>query len=55
MEAKLDGVLIIALDEFEKIEDLIEAKKIPIDFMGFLRGLVQMSSKVGFAFAGLHT
>uniref|UniRef100_UPI0026083AB3 AAA family ATPase n=1 Tax=uncultured Nostoc sp. TaxID=340711 RepID=UPI0026083AB3 len=55
VEAKLDGGLIIALDEFEKIEDLIEAKKIPIDFMGFLRGLVQMSSKVGFAFAGLHT
>ncbi|MEH2451130.1 ATP-binding protein, partial [Nostoc sp.] len=55
VEARLDGGLIIALDEFEKIEDLIEAKKIPIDFMGFLRGLVQMSSKVGFAFAGLHT
>ncbi|ODG98228.1 ATPase [Nostoc sp. KVJ20] len=55
VEAKLDGGLIIALDEFEKIEDLIEAKKIPIDFMGFLRGLVQMSSKIAFAFAGLHT
>ncbi|WP_292840521.1 ATP-binding protein [Nostoc sp. NMS8] len=55
VEAKLEGGLIIALDEFEKIEDLIEAGKIPIDFMGFLRGLVQMSSKVGFAFAGLHT
>ncbi|MFW9260650.1 AAA family ATPase, partial [Nostoc sp. CALU 546] len=55
VEAKLDGGLIIALDEFEKIEDLIEAGKIPIDFMGFLRGLVQMSSKIAFAFAGLHT
>ena len=55
VEANLDGGLIIALDEFEKIEDLIEAKKIPIDFMGFLRGLVQMSSKIAFAFAGLHT
>ncbi|MEA5599605.1 ATP-binding protein [Nostoc sp. UHCC 0252] len=55
VEAKLEGGLIIALDEFEKIEDLIEAKKIPIDFMGFLRGLVQMSSKIAFAFAGLHT
>ncbi|MDF5708393.1 MAG: ATP-binding protein [Nostoc sp. S4] len=55
VEASLDGGLIIALDEFEKIEDLIEAKKIPIDFMGFLRGLVQMSSKIAFAFAGLHT
>ncbi len=47
--------LIIALDEFEKIEELIEAGKIPKNFMGFLRGLVQMSSKVAFAFAGLHT
>ncbi|MBN3894936.1 MAG: helix-turn-helix domain-containing protein, partial [Nostoc sp. NOS(2021)] len=55
VEANLEGGLIIALDEFEKIEDLIEAKKIPIDFMGFLRGLVQMSSKIAFAFAGLHT
>ncbi|PHK38601.1 ATPase [Nostoc linckia z15] len=55
VEANLDGGLIIALDEFEKIEDLIEAGKIPIDFMGFLRGLVQMSSKIAFAFAGLHT
>ncbi|MDZ8065639.1 MAG: ATP-binding protein [Nostoc sp. DedQUE08] len=55
VEAYLDGGLIIALDEFEKIEDLIETKKIPIDFMGFLRGLVQMSSKIAFAFAGLHT
>ncbi|MFN6436649.1 MAG: AAA family ATPase [Nostoc sp. DedSLP01] len=55
VEAKLEGGLIIALDEFEKIEDLIEAKKIPMDFMGFLRGLVQMSSKIAFAFAGLHT
>ncbi|GAA6622542.1 CHAT domain-containing protein [Scytonema sp. NUACC26] len=52
----LDGTsLIIALDEFEKIEDLIAAGKIPVDFMEFLRGLVQMNSKVAFAFAGLHT
>lgn len=55
VEAQLEGGLIIALDEFEKIEELIEAGKIPQDFMGFLRGLVQMSSKVAFAFAGLHT
>ncbi|MFB2976954.1 ATP-binding protein [Microseira sp. BLCC-F43] len=46
--------LIIALDEFEKIEELIETGKIPPDFMGFLRGLVQMSTKIAFAFAGLH-
>jgi hypothetical protein len=47
--------LIIALDEFEKIEDLIEIGKIPKDFLGYLRGLVQKSSKVAFTFAGLHT
>jgi hypothetical protein len=55
VEAQLNGGLIVALDEFEKIEELIEAGKIPKDFMGYLRGLVQMSSKVAFAFAGLHT
>ncbi|OUL28351.1 ATPase [Nostoc sp. T09] len=55
VEAQLEGGLIIALDEFEKIEELIEAGRIPQDFIGFLRGLVQMSSKVAFAFAGLHT
>jgi hypothetical protein len=55
VEAHLSGGLIVALDEFEKIEELIEAAKIPKDFMGYLRGLVQMSSKVAFAFAGLHT
>jgi hypothetical protein len=55
VETLLSGGLIIALDEFEKIEDLIEAGKISPDFMGYLRGLVQMSSKVAFAFAGLHT
>jgi hypothetical protein len=55
VEALLSGGLIVALDEFEKIEELIEAEKIPTDFMGYLRGLVQMSSKVAFAFAGLHT
>ncbi len=47
--------LIIALDEFEKIEELIAAEKIPSDFMGYLRGLVQMYPQVAFAFAGLHT
>ncbi|MBO3462798.1 AAA family ATPase, partial [Aetokthonos hydrillicola] len=47
--------LIIALDEFEKIEDLIEGGKIPKDFLGYLRGLVQKSSQLAFTFAGLHT
>ncbi|MDY7012766.1 MAG: AAA family ATPase [Cyanobacteriota bacterium] len=47
--------LIIALDEFETLEALIEAGQIPADFMGFLRSLVQMSPQLAFAFAGLHT
>ncbi|PAX45823.1 AAA family ATPase, partial [Brunnivagina elsteri] len=47
--------LIIALDEFEKIEELIAAGKIPQSFMGYLRSLVQMSPKIGFILAGLHT
>ncbi len=47
--------LIIGLDEFEKIEDLIEAGKIPQNFMEYLRTLVQMSPKIAFALAGLHT
>ena len=51
----LDGSLIVALDEFEKIEELIANEKIPPDFMGFLRGMVQMNPKLAFALAGLHT
>jgi hypothetical protein len=51
----IEGGLIIALDEFEHIEGLINAGKIDRDFIGFLRGMVQMSSKIAFAFAGLHT
>ncbi|MEM9272575.1 MAG: ATP-binding protein [Cyanobacteria bacterium P01_F01_bin.143] len=47
--------LIIALDEFETIEELIQQGQIEPGFMGFLRGLVQMSPKIAFAFAGLHT
>ena len=47
--------LIIALDEFEIIENLINAGKIDKDFMGMLRSRVQSSPKIAFAFAGLHT
>ncbi|NET46642.1 ATP-binding protein [Okeania sp. SIO2B3] len=47
--------LIIALDEFEEIENLINAKQLPANFMTVLRGFVQMSPKIAFAFAGLHT
>ncbi len=48
--------LIIALDEFETIEELIERGQIDPAFMGFLRGLVQINpEKIAFAFAGFHT
>ncbi|MGB0561482.1 MAG: AAA family ATPase [Spirulinaceae cyanobacterium] len=47
--------LIIALDEFEIIEDLIEAGQLSPDFMGYLRGLIQMDKRLAFALAGLHT
>jgi len=50
-----DDGLVIALDEFEKLEILIRRGKIPEDFLEFLRGLVQMAPRIGFAFAGLHT
>jgi hypothetical protein len=47
--------LIIALDEFEIIEDLIEANTLPQSFLGYLRSLVQSSPRLAFVFAGLHT
>lgn len=47
--------LILAIDEFEKLEALIAEQKLSADFIAYLRGLVQMSPKLGFAFAGLHT
>ena len=47
--------LIIALDEFEKIEELITEGKLSPGFLGFLRGCVQLSSRIAFSFAGLHT
>ncbi len=47
--------LIIALDEFERLEDLIQIGQLSPDFLAYLRGLVQMSPQIAFAFAGLHT
>ncbi|NEP08714.1 MAG: ATP-binding protein [Symploca sp. SIO2C1] len=47
--------LIIALDEFEQIEELINKGKIAPDFMKVLRASVQKSKHIAFAFAGLHT
>jgi hypothetical protein len=54
VEGNLEGGLIIALDEFEQIENLIEAGKLPPGFMVFLRGMMQVSPKIAFAFAGSH-
>ncbi|NEQ69501.1 MAG: ATP-binding protein [Symploca sp. SIO2D2] len=47
--------LIIALDEFEQIEELINNGKIAPDLMKVLRASVQKSQHIAFAFAGLHT
>jgi AAA ATPase domain len=47
--------LIIAIDEFEVIDTLIADRKISPEFLAFLRGLVQISPHIAFAFAGLHT
>jgi hypothetical protein len=59
LQAALESIpnqgLIIALDEFETLEDLIKAKKIPASFMEVIRTWTQLSPKLGFIFAGLHT
>ncbi len=48
--------MIIALDEFETIEELIKLGQLDARFMGFLRGLIQINpTKLAFVFAGLHT
>lgn len=52
---KLDGALIVALDEFEQIEELMSGGYIPKNFMKRLRAMVQMNPKLAFALAGLHT
>jgi hypothetical protein len=47
--------LIIAMDEFETLENLINAEQLPGNFMAVLGGFVQMSPKIAFAFAWLQT
>ncbi|MGB6167331.1 MAG: AAA family ATPase [Geitlerinemataceae cyanobacterium] len=47
--------LIIAIDEFEKIEDWIAAGQLRPDFLEVLRATAQKSSQIAFALAGLHT
>jgi AAA+ ATPase superfamily predicted ATPase len=47
--------LIIALDEFEVLEELIKAKKITSELILYLRDLMQINSQIAFTFAGFHT
>lgn len=47
--------LIIALDEFEQLEEWITGGRLPPDILKVLRGYVQMDARIAFAFAGLHT
>ncbi len=47
--------LIIALDEFEQLEEWITNNRLPTDIMKTLRGYIQMDERIAFAFAGLHT
>jgi hypothetical protein len=47
--------LIIALDEFEQLEEWIANGRLPTDILGVLRGYIQMDERIAFAFAGLHT
>ncbi len=47
--------LIIALDEFEQLEEWITNERLPNDILKTLRGYIQMDERIAFAFAGLHT
>lgn len=46
--------LIIALDEFEKLEEWMNAGQIPDDLLDTFRGYIQKDQNIAFAFAGLH-
>jgi hypothetical protein len=47
--------LILALDEFEELESLIKEGRLEESFLKALCSWVQMDSRLGFVFAGLHT
>lgn len=47
--------LILALDEFEYLEELITNQEVPQDFCFFLNDLLKEYSNFGLIFAGLHT
>jgi len=46
--------LIIALDEFEKLEEWMNAGRIPSNLLDTFRGYIQKDQNIAFAFAGLH-
>ncbi len=46
--------LIIALDEFEKLEEWMNAGRIPGNLLDTFRGYIQKDQNIAFAFAGLH-
>ena len=47
--------LIIALDEFEQLEEWMRAGQIPRDVLKVLRGYMQRDEHIAFVFAGLHS
>ena len=46
--------LIIALDEFEKLDEWMNGGQIPGDLLDTFRGYIQKDQNIAFAFAGLH-
>ncbi|MDD4446352.1 MAG: AAA family ATPase [Methanothrix sp.] len=47
--------LIIALDEFEQLEEWMRTGQVSRDLLKVLRGYMQKDEHIAFAFAGLHT
>jgi hypothetical protein len=47
--------LILAMDEFEQLENWMKAGQLPRGFLKVLRGYIHMDPHIAFAFAGLHT
>ncbi|MGK7933449.1 MAG: AAA-like domain-containing protein [Microcystaceae cyanobacterium] len=55
LEVNPNQALLIALDEFETLETLIETQKIDRSLMAVFRTWTQLSPRLGIIFAGLHT
>jgi DNA-binding transcriptional ArsR family regulator len=50
-----DIILIIALDEFEQLEEWMESGQLSRDFLKVLRAYIHLDRRIAFTFAGLHT